>query len=163
MNEYSTHIPVFEKLFEVKKYSKILEFGLGFGSTPFFLQNCDSLTSIEMQSAEWYQKVFEVYKNETKWKSYMAIGPYAFQDISSLNESYDLVFVDGHGDSRPEIINYFFDKCDTIVTHDFETPSYRWHLIQQPHNYKRIVYDRLNPFTAIFTKDPVVIENVTFR
>lgn len=162
MDKYSTHIPIFEKLFQLKKYSKILELGLGFGSTPFLLKNCDTLTSVEMQSKEWYEKVFEALKSESKWNPQLALGPFAFQDLSAINEKYDLVFVDGHGDSRPEAINYFFDKCDTIVTHDFETSSYRWHLIQKPHHYEMIVYDSLNPFTAIFTKDPDV-KNITFR
>jgi len=153
MNEYSTHLPVFEKLFERKKYSKILEFGLGFGSTPFLLKNCDNLTSIEMQSEEWYNKIYDVFKEEKKWRSFLNLGPFEFLKNDVIDEVYNLVFVDGHGDSRPEVINYFFGKCDTIVTHDFETHSYRWHLVQKPNDYIKIVYDKLNPATAIFTRD----------
>ena len=153
MDAYSTHIPVFEKLFATKKFSRILEFGLGFGSTPFLLEHCDHLTSIEMQSKEWYEKVHLELKNNPKWESHMAIGPYEFQRLGLAEESYDLVFVDGHGDSRPEIINRFFGKCNTIITHDFETESYRWYLIQQPQEYARYVYTNLNPYTALFTKD----------
>ncbi|UCC20630.1 MAG: hypothetical protein JSV62_04900 [Promethearchaeota archaeon] len=158
MDNYTTHLPVFEKLFKQKSYSKILEFGLGFGSTPYLLKNCDSLTSIEMQSEDWYYKVYESLKNEKKWRSYVNIGPFDFMNNKVINESYDLVFVDGHGDSRPEVINYFFDKCDTILTHDFETAGYRWHLINQPSKYIRIVYDKLNPHTAIFTKNHLIKE-----
>jgi predicted O-methyltransferase YrrM len=157
-NAYSTHLPVFETLFMAKRYSKILEFGMGFGSTPFLLNHCDSLTSIEMQSEQWFQNVYEKLNHETKWRSFLALGPFEFQKNNVINEKYDLVFVDGHGDSRPEVINSFFNKCDTIVTHDFETLSYRWDLIQQPSDYIRIVYTKLNPYTAIFTKDHTISE-----
>lgn len=156
MDAYSTHIPVFEKLFATKKFSRILEFGLGFGSTPFLLEHCDHLTSIEMQSKEWYEKVHLELKNNPKWESHVAIGPFEFQKLGIAEESYDLVFVDGHGDSRPEIINRFFGKCNTIVTHDFETASYRWHLIKKPSEYEEFVHTALNPYTAIFTKDQQV-------
>lgn len=153
MDKYSTHLPVFEKLFGHKKYSKVLEFGLGFSSTPFLLKNCDNLTSIEMQSEEWYKKVNRELKDELNWRSYLALGPFEFEQIEVINESYDLIFVDGHLSSRPEIINRYFNKCDTIVTHDFEASIYRWNLIEIPFDYSKFVYTKLNPHTAIFTKD----------
>ena len=161
MNLYTTHLPVFEKIFSVKKISKILEFGLGFGSTPFLLDNCDHLTSIEMQSKDWYDKVYSELIHKKNWRSYLALGPFEFKNIDAINETYDLVFVDGHGDSRPEIINYFFGKCNTIITHDFETPGYRWNLIDQPEDYSRFVYTSLDPHTAVFTKDND-IKNIFF-
>jgi hypothetical protein len=91
----------------------------------------------------------------------LSLGPFEYQNLDISNEKYDLVFVDGHGDSRPETVNYYFGKCDTIVAHDYETPSYRWDLIQQPESYIRVVYDKKNPFTVIFTKDES-IKNVIF-
>lgn len=153
IDPYSSHLPVFKHLFQLKKFSRILEFGLGFGSTPFFLENCDFLTSIEMQSENFYKKVYEVLKDDLKWDPKLAIGPEKFHDCDISFESYDLVFVDGHGDSRPEVINHFFGKCSTIVTHDYETSSYRWHLIQKPNDYKIFVCNENEPYTAIFTKD----------
>lgn len=153
INQYSTHLPLFQKLFNIKKFSKILEFGLGFGSTPFLLQHCDHLTSIEMQSKDWYEKVYEEFKNEKKWNCHLSLGPFECYNLPVLNEKYDLVFVDGHGDSRPELVNKFFNKCDVIVAHDYETPSYRWNLINKPVEYSKYIYTELNPYTVIFTKD----------
>ncbi len=157
MDKYSTHIPVFEKLFAVKNFPRILEFGLGFGSTPFLLQNCEHLTSVEMQSKDWYEKVYQSLKDNSKWEAHLAVGPNEFEKLGISDLGYDLVFVDGHGDSRPEVINRFFGKCSTIVTHDYETPSYRWHLIQKPKDYFEFVYSGIVPYTAVFTNDPVLI------
>ena len=153
INEYSTHLPLFEKLFNIKKFPKILEFGLGFGSTPFLLKNCEHLTSIEMQSQTWYNIFYSELKDENKWNCHLSLGSFEFQKLSVINDKYDLIFVDGHGDSRPEIINLFFEKCDTIVAHDFETASYRWSTIKKPIEYELYVFTELNPYTAVFTKD----------
>jgi hypothetical protein len=85
MNQYSTHLPVFERLFGAKKYLKILEFGMGFGSTPFLLKNCESLTSVEMQSEKWYQDVCRELGGEKSWRHYLALGPFAFQGVEAVN------------------------------------------------------------------------------
>ena len=153
IDRYTTHIPAFRDIFAAREFDRILEFGLGHGSTPFLLENCSHLTSVEMQSEEWYERVVSSLGERKNWKPIMSIGPFGFLELPIFDQPYDLVFADGHGDSRPEVISKYSGLCDTIVTHDFETPSYRWNLINLDDSYKCFVYKALDPWTAVFTRD----------
>jgi hypothetical protein len=162
MDPYRTHIPVLETIFKTKNINSVLEFGMGYNSTPFFLERCKNVTSIEMQQKEWFDKITSEYSKTYKdWKHHLSIGPFAAFSLQEvMTQNYDLVFVDGHGDSRPECINAFFNKAEIIVAHDAEEPGYRWNLVNKPDNYNQYLFARLNPFTLIYSKDFDLIETI---
>ena len=60
---YSTHLPFLEKIFSlIEKPNLVIEFGMGNYSTNFCIQNSNKVESIEMQSKEWYDNMYEKVK-----------------------------------------------------------------------------------------------------
>ena len=119
----ATHLPVFKFLFAKYPYIKdVLEFECGLCSTPMFLENGCNVTSIEMQHESWYERVQELCP---KADVRLALGPMTWQ-TQPLKDRYDLIFVDGHGDSRPECMMWAKDHTNIIVAHDTEHPYYCW-------------------------------------
>ena len=119
----ATHLPVFKFLFAKYPYIKdVLEFGCGLYSTPMFIENGCNVTSIEMQHESWYERVQEFCP---KADVRLSLGPMTWQ-TQPLKSRYDLIFVDGHGDSRPECMMWAKDHTNIIVAHDTEHPYYGW-------------------------------------
>lgn len=117
----ATHLPILEALLKTGKIKKVLEFGCGLFSTKKFLEHGCDLLSIEMQHEEWLHKV----KDELGANIILALGPMEWQKLD-LDDHYDLIFVDGHGDSRPDCMMWAKDRTDIIVAHDTEHPYYQW-------------------------------------
>lgn len=161
INPYSTHLDLLYKIFKYKKINRVIEFGIGFHSTRLFSNMCDYILSVEMQSEEWFNKIRQIYEKPTH-KFVFAEGPFTFfNDI--VYEKYDLAFVDGHGDSRPEVINHMANFCSTIVTHDTEWPGYRWEQVQLPINYIRFDDNKNLPMTTLWTTDLHLIEKLNYE
>lgn len=146
MDPTATHLPVFEKLFKERKIYKVLEFGCGMFSTKFFTDQGCSVTSIEMQHEEWADKV----RQETPANVILCLGPMDWQKLD-LDDSYDLIFVDGHGDSRPECLMWAKDKTNLIVAHDTEHPYYGWDRADMS-GFTKTVHDELSPWTTVWTR-----------
>lgn len=159
----TSHLLFFEKFFALRKVNSIFEYGSGMGSTRYFLNGnkCKKLYSLEMQSLEWFEKVkqsLQLYKN---WEYFVKIGPQGSDFIKLCAQEFDLCFVDGHGDSRPECINAAFSRdIKYIVTHDTEQPTYNWHRIDMPRNYERFDFKEHNTWTTIFTTDYELIREL---
>jgi len=158
MNEeidlYSTHIEFLEFIFKHKgKLNKIIEFGSGLFSTDFFIKNGKKVISIEMQSENWFNQVKSKFINENHWTIHFSIGPFNFVNLKFYDET-DFCFVDGHGDSRPECINFMMEKnCPIIVSHDTEEPSYGWTRVKNEKNYKSLTFKKYKNWTTIWTTD----------
>jgi len=160
INPYSNHIHFFIKLFELRKFKSVFEYGCGLGSTPFFLDNCERVVAFEMQSEQWYEKVKKELqpKYGNKLEIHCLIGEGGFDFIEHSTERFDLVFVDGHGSSRPECINTAFKLgYKYIVTHDTEDKvyPYGWGRIKVPEGYMR--YD----FKSIVIGQPYLLTILT--
>jgi hypothetical protein len=154
IDAYSTHLEYIQEIFNFKgRLNTVVEFGMGNYSTGLLIENADNIISIEMQSDEWYNKMVENFSIKENWKHYSLIGPFEFTKIN-YPEQIDLSFVDGHGGSRPECINYLMDKnCPIIVSHDTEEPGYRWNLVNDNNSYKRIDFKKYTNWTSIWTTD----------
>lgn len=155
INPYSNHIHFFIKLFELKKFHKIFEYGCGLGSTPFFLDHCERVVAIEMQSEDWYNKVKKrLSKYGDKLDLHCQIGLDGFDFIEKTDGDFDLVFVDGI--ARGECINKAFELgYSYVVTHDTEdfVYPYGWDKIKIPAGYLRYDFKEYNNWTTIFTTD----------
>jgi hypothetical protein len=163
MDAYATHIPVLDAIFRFRNINTILEFGMGNNSTPLLVEKSQtSVISVEMQQSNWYETmVNQDLINNKKWSPILCLGSHSiFENKDIMNRSYDLVFVDGHGDSRPECINYFFGKSSVIVAHDVEAPCYRWNLVDMPEDYRMFYYSKLDPATAVYSNDLDLISHL---
>lgn len=159
LDGYSTHIPVLEATIEYAKPKTIVEFGPGNYSTALFADTANNLMTVEMQSDGWYDCIANRYNNRSNVNVIKSLSPLDFVYLT-YPDKIDLVFVDGHGDSRPAVINFFADRANTIITHDTEEPGYKWHLVKLPDSYKSYVCKKYNVYTTIYTKDKKLIEYI---
>jgi len=155
--KYQDWIPYFDKLFEQIKIKNFLEFGLGEG-TEYFLNKCDSVTSIEISTSprhkKWYDKCKEKYIGYRNWKPIYIKGsdkiikadqlankhgnPISYNDhipelkkvIQSIT-SQDMIFVDSGIHNRGDILNLLFEenRFDIITAHDTSRKKMRYYSI----------------------------------
>lgn len=156
---YSTHLPFLEKIFSlIEKPNLVIEFGMGNYSTNFFIQNSNKVESIEMQSKEWYDNMYEKFKTYDNWSPFMFIGPDEYKKHNFLKP--DLCFVDGHGNTRPECVNLMIDLgCPIIIAHDTETATYGWDRVNQQ-NYKRYDFKKFDVWSSVWTINKNIINSL---
>lgn len=150
---YGSHLPILERL--VPAGSRAIEFGCGLHSTPFLVQRCSYVMSIEMQSEEWFHKVQDHLIKTIPGVNHsgrLALGPWAFLAIPLPPEPFDVAFVDGHGKSRFGVVNYLMRiGVPLIIAHDTEAKQYHWDRVGQ-HGYRRRDYTNLTPHTSAWTQ-----------
>jgi hypothetical protein len=160
---YSTHLQYLQDIFEIKGRQKyILEFGPGRFSTNLFIENGERVISIEMQSEQWYNDVVDLYKDKVNWCGYKCLGPWNFLDQVAMNETPDLSFVDGHGESRPECINLMMDlRSPIIVAHDTELEDpYNWSRVKTNNGYYKLTFNEHPNWTTLYTTDVDLFNNL---
>ena len=154
LNGYQTHAPVLERFLEIFRPRSILELGPGRYSTKLFLDSLPangSLTCIEMQSEEWANIVAELFSADPRLLLHCALGPNTWYQCVEGQAMPDLAFVDGHGESRPEVINYLMSQeVSVILTHDTECPNYGWHRINGDPRYSHWSYRDVVPWTDAY-------------
>jgi hypothetical protein len=174
INGYSNHLVMIDKVFQFyankKPINKVFEYGCGFGSTVYFCKKAKMVHALEMQSPEWYMNVLNILPTYPHLFLFLGLGKESFDKISLVMDyqkkrfaselKYDLVFVDGHGDSRPECINYVGKNklSDIIIAHDTEEAGYRWHLVDLPQDYHCFTMKTFNNYTTIWAKDQELIQ-----
>lgn len=159
-NPYNSHIPVLETLFKNREIKRVLETGSGFGSTVFFMNRCESVLSIEMQSEDWYEKVKEAVGSKVKLVKEMdpvkAVGI-----IKALPEKFDLAFIDGHGANRWAQANAAFDKTDLVVVHDTEAMIYQWEKVILPKGWFWADITNYETWTSVASTDTALLQQLT--
>lgn len=171
---YGSHLKPMEFIFEnIPRPKMALELGMGFFSTPYLLDNCDNVFSIEMQSEEWYNKVKDQFKNRTNWGSLLTNkitkfiyiteqGAYAGNNnqIMLLRE-LDFVLVDGSAITRSVAVGYYMERdVETIILHDTETSWYGYNTIneyQEKFGYYMYEFRWEAPWTRVYTKNKNLI------
>ena len=122
-----SHLHILDEILTSHRIQSVLEFGMGDGSTGLFLDRCSIVISVEMQNLSWHEKLIKRWGHRTNWTPVLSIGP----TVSQLPPGpFDLVFVDGHGDSRPEQIMAAMTVTNLIAVHDTQEPGYMWHRIK---------------------------------
>lgn len=153
MNGYGSHLPLFDLLFKAFPIKNVIEFGCGWFSTVYFLSKKVTLLSIEMQDVDWAHQI----SHRLNHNVLVAIGPDAFLN-NAINYSCDLALVDGHAESRPEVVNLLFDKANIIVAHDFHKQKfYGWQRISKPDNYHMMVFANDKRSTACFIHESLLL------
>jgi hypothetical protein len=162
MDGYGSHLPLLEEIFKLRKIDSVLEFGCGDFSTDFFVKNCNDVTSIEMQSDEWFFKISNQFKKFPNWKGILCVGPREFESLN-IYKKVDLCFVDGHGDSRPDVINFMQIYSDIFVAHDTETFTYYWGRINFFREIYSFQYKKFSPCTTVWSSDFLLIGELSKR
>lgn len=159
---YGSHIYALQFIFEHIRVSNVLECGMGFYSTPFLLDNSDSVTSVEMQDVDWLNKVINTYGYQTRWHPISCIGEVLEQFI--LDADFDFVLSDGAAFSRPLIINHFMGKAtETLVGHDTESEWYDWNRVREDLGYYKYTFTDIAPYTTVWTKNKNLIKALKER
>ncbi len=158
-DRYATHLDVLSQIYNYKKISSVIEFGMGTYSTEFFLNKTSTIVeSIEMDTEEWYNKLVEDFKNHKNWKPILLLGKDGYLN-HSFQKKYDLAFSDGHPMSRAECVNFISKYCDTIVAHDTEVESNNYKIVNLP-DYYTFEDTRKDPYTKVWSKDDKLIEHL---
>ena len=124
-----SHRPVLEMILDTGTISNVLEFGIGWGSTPLFVEKCESLVSVESNDLAWLERVSESVGDCKNWEKVIALGPCRWMvelPRQFPDRQYELVFVDGHGDSRHAQMLYGFCVAPVVVCHDTQQPTFNW-------------------------------------
>jgi len=117
-------------------------------STAMFANAGCSVTSVEMQNESWYNRILhEIPGIDLR----LALGPHEWRMLDLLPH-YDAIFVDGHGDSRPECLMWAKDHTDLIVAHDTEHPYYGWDRADMS-GFTKVEHKGLSPWTTVWTRD----------
>jgi hypothetical protein len=166
MNNYATHLPILKVILNTCNISNIFEYGMGSFSTPLFVEKCKNIIAIEMQEQSWFDKMVTELKllEKDNYSLICLLGPtLAIDYFNSMKNvtSFDLVFVDGDGGTRPEAINEAIEaNIPYIVTHDTEWSGYGWERIKLKNDYIRYDIKKYTPWTTVFTKDTNLIETL---
>lgn len=149
MDPTSTHLPILDSLFRQREIASVLEFGCGLFSTRKFVECGCKVTSIEMQSREWFDRVKAALPTVDL---HLALGAMEWKKlIPELADRYDMIFVDGHKDSRPDCMTWAKDRTDLIVAHDTEHPVYQWERADM-RGFSVQVFDVVRPWTTVWTR-----------
>ena len=147
---YGSHLLILDEIFKNRPIKKVLEFGPGSSSTPFFREEKKvELVSIESESPEWYEKV-KVFNPSVKW---IATAPGLLGFADNLNERFDMVLVDTVNDLRWHLINRVQRVSNIIVAHDTEQSLLLYELgdLKEGFYYADFVLHR--PWTGVYTND----------
>lgn len=153
MDAYSTHLPILEDLLKNNKINKVFEFGTGLYSTKLFSEKAQKVIACEMQDESWHQRVQQEFAACDNVEVKCMMGPSeAIEHLRNLGENFDLIFVDGHGSSRWDAINTAASYTNIIVSHDTETASYRWDLVNLDDSWERTDYTEHTPWTTVWRR-----------
>jgi hypothetical protein len=170
-NHYQCWYPVFERIFNIKKINKMLEFGLGNG-TEFLCDNVDFLYSVELavhgDHNKWHDTIKSKMNSYTNWQSDLIMCPKSIIDADTIvlkNKNYyledkiysvdlknivepyikkewDLIFVDPGIHLRGEMIGWCIEEnIPIIVNHDTEFQSLYGYDLINLKQYKYYSFD----------------------
>lgn len=157
-DNYASHLPIFEKVFATFEIKKVLEFGLGKFSTPFFVNHAELVVSVEQESKEWYERM-KAQINSPNWHIIFQPDPkLVFEQFDADNQKPDLVFSDGAPKTRCLVANQAMQRnVPVVVLHDAEKVwFYQWNLLCIPANYARFNFRHRkdkNKVTTILVND----------
>jgi hypothetical protein len=153
-----SYLPILQLLFDKISIRSVFEFGMSLDSTSFFLSKCDKVISIEMENRRNFNKVAKSFLQNKNFVPAQMINPFsAVESFHSLNQYFDLVFVNGHTKSRWDQINVAFQNTNLIVVQDTEKEEYGWDKVVMPDTWLWFDIRNLTPWTSIITNSGNVL------
>jgi len=133
--------------------------GMGFYSTPFLIDHCYGVLSIEQQDKDWFRKVYDVYYLQRNWQPIFNTNPFYISDINI--DIYKFALIDGVGAARACSVLYLMQKkMDTILAHDSENGWYGYATLDQPAKdlgYFDYAFEEYHPQSRLFTRNKKLI------
>lgn len=140
MNAYHTHQPYTKsELEKLCKKSKVLELGLGFGSSPLMYEFCKNNPNSTVQAfetdADWFNQINNQFGGLTNY-TLTLISSWNEIDSHLKSKNYDLVFVDqAPWEARIETIDLLKTKTKVFILHDYDYFNKSEHLwVKNPCN-----------------------------
>ncbi len=126
--EWGSHQPLTIHALNTITEGDVLEFGLGFNSTPIFNHICGkqkrNLISVDFDF-NWFQK-FTHYQSDLHKVLYLDVDLFKSRSYDFLNKHYSIVFIDSAPMwTRQTMIEYVKNNADYIIAHD--TTSIAFH------------------------------------
>jgi len=155
----ASHLPVFEFLYSLKKFEKVMEFGCGLYSTSFFIRNAKSILSIEQKSKAWFEKISKECGSSSLDIRFIP-GEESVRWLKKHKKKYDLIFVDGI--VRTDCVNNSFGKAPIIVIHDIGLRAIKLGYLKQivPNDYAFGFMNISHPSTSLWIKDDDLMKKV---
>lgn len=156
---YNSHVPLLDRIFKLFEIKRVLEFGMGKGSTPYFLKKNTRLISIET-NMDW---AFEYYGSgrghvilihSEYWL------PKIFNDLNLQKIKFDVIFIDGPLKSRVPCAKASLGHARFIIMHDTDIKSYGWDKLKIPRGYRQYIFKEHRPWTTVISKDGEAIEKL---
>ena len=156
-------IPVLDFLFCITPIRLVLEFGMGQGSTPYFLSKGVELHSVEDDPAwmgQWKQK--DNLKHKTWLRPLDKMADLFDTDFKAL--PYDLILVDSKPVSRVNITHKSFQKARIIVLHDTQRkePSFGCDNIKIDKAYDFVEFTFNPAWTKVLSDDKDILERLRY-
>ena len=138
---YATHLPILDFLLDFLLPKKILEWGMGFYSTPLLIEKTkDMVFSIETVSMEWYKKVRDRYRNKSTFECVVELSKAGvLKEIPRIEEyerGWNIVFNDGDSFSRHVIAqmaqnwyDHHLQEAPVIISHDTQEKQYFYNAV----------------------------------
>lgn len=156
---YGSHIPVLQFIFEHIQIRNTIELGCGNFSTPFLIDNCKRVLSIEQSDFNWFKKINSKYINDPGWVGVYSENPMYLSNVDL--DFYDFALIDGAGYTRVNCCAYcMFKKMDTILIHDSENSWYGYATLDdlaKRLRYFDFAFEQYHPQSRLFTKNEKLI------
>ena len=149
--------PVLTALCELIQPERILEYGPGNYSTPYFAnQGLELLVCVEQQSRSWFCKVNKRYEFSTNIIVHDDRESDGLEWLAGFGPG-DLVLVDGKREHRVGLVSAAIDIGAVVVWHDSSDPSYRWDDLPGEVLSETMHFDLLSPRTSVYIPAEVVV------
>jgi len=164
MSKQPSHMTILRKIFKAIDIDTVLEFGTGLISTPFFIDRCKSVVSVEQQDRRFHQMAQVLHEEYQHLLPLLLLGPGRGSEwLASADDVYDLVLVDGHSQARYRDVNEAFSHTEIIVAHDTEDKRYSWEKIVVPEGWQIVECTAAPIHTTVWTKRAEVVDALTAK
>ncbi len=161
---YATHLPILDFLLDTLQPKRVLEWGMGFYSTPLLIEKTkDTVLSIETVSSEWLEKILEKYSSHKNFVGRMSNALEALPSVEKLE--WDLIFNDGDSFSRHIIAQMAQYWNTVVVSHDTQEKQYFYQAIYLREGWVWMDIMDYSVWTSVLCNRPKLLELLsrTFR
>lgn len=157
---YATHLPIVDFLLDHMKPKRVLEWGMGFYSTPLLIEKTrDQVCSIETTSEEWYKKIHDKYSLNPTFSMRSEFSENgALEILPNIGENWDLVFNDGDTFSRHIIAQMAQYWNTVIVSHDTQEKQYFYNAILLREGWVWMDIMDYSVWTSVLCNRPKLLE-----
>lgn len=152
---HASHLEILEMIHAVEPISKVLEYGCGRYSTPWFVENCDYVRSVEL-AQKWLDIAAEqIVVKKAIWKPEACSTEYDSL-LEVCKEKWSVALIDGaRYYDRHAVAQCLISTgaVRTVICHDAERCEYLWNTIALPNQYYALRIEGAQPWTLIISTD----------